>query len=87
MVPPAFPRPDVLVTMTGVLEVLGAIGLFLSSTAPAASVCLAMLLVALFPANIHAARQHLTFAGQRVPGLPMRTAIQLVFISALTAVA
>jgi uncharacterized membrane protein len=87
MVPPAFPRPDVLVTITGVLEVLGAIGLFLPSTARAASVCLALLLVALFPANIRAARQHLTIAGKHVPGLAVRAAIQVVFIAALTAAA
>src|SRR5580692_461049 len=33
MVPSVFPRPDLLVTVTGVLEVLGAIGLFIPSTA------------------------------------------------------
>ena len=56
MVPPAFPRPDLLVTLTGILEILGAIGLFVPSTARLACICLALLLVALFPANIHAAR-------------------------------
>lgn len=30
MVPPAFPRPDVLVTTTGVLEIVGAVGLMLA---------------------------------------------------------
>jgi uncharacterized membrane protein len=87
MVPPIFPRPDLLVTATGVLEILGAIGLFIPGTAEAASICLALLLIALFPANIHAAREKLTIAGQPVPGIPMRTGIQIVFVAALAAVA
>lgn len=43
MVPPAFPRPDLLVTLTGVLEILGAIGLFVPRTARLACICLALL--------------------------------------------
>jgi uncharacterized membrane protein len=43
--------------------------------------------LALFPANIHAARQRLTIAGRPVPNLPVRTLIQLIFLSALTAAA
>lgn len=87
MVPPAFPRPDLLVTITGVLEILGAVGLFLPRTARVACVCLALLLVCLFPATIHAARQHLRIAGQRVPSLPVRSVMQLVFLGALIAAA
>jgi uncharacterized membrane protein len=87
MVPPGFPRPDLIVTASGLLEILGAIGLLLPGTARAACLCLALLLVAMFPANIHAARQHLTIAGQRVPGLPLRSVIQLVFLATLLAAA
>jgi uncharacterized membrane protein len=87
MVPPAFPRPHLLVTITGVLEILGAIGLLLPSTARASSICLILLLVALFPANVRAARQHLTIAGKHVPSLPVRSIIQLVFIATLIAAA
>ena len=57
MVPPRFPRPDLLVTISGMLEIAGAIGLVIPSTAPSAAICLALLLVALFPANVHAARE------------------------------
>jgi uncharacterized membrane protein len=87
MVPPGLPRPDLLVTLTGVLEILGGIGLLVPSTARAACVCLALLLIALFPANIHAARQQLTIAGQRIPGLPLRGLIQLFFIATIAAAA
>lgn len=87
MVPPISPHANLLVTLTGVLEILGAIGLFLPRTARAACICLALFLIALFPANIRAAREHLTIAGRRVPTLPVRTAMQLVFIAALIAAA
>ena len=33
MVPPAFPRPDLLVAVTGMLEIAGAVGLMLPKTA------------------------------------------------------
>jgi uncharacterized membrane protein len=62
MVPASFPRPDLLVTATGVLEILGAIGLMLPKVAPYAALGLAFMLVAVFPANIHAARQRLMIA-------------------------
>jgi len=87
MVPPALPRPNLLVTFTGVLEILGGIGLFVPITARAASICLAVLLLALFPANIHAARKSLTIGGRRVPSVPVRALIQLVFITTLIAAA
>ena len=87
MVPPIFPRPDLLVTVTGLLEILGAIGLLIPSTAEVAGICLALLLIALFPANIRAAREKLTIAGRPVPDIPVRTGIQIVFIAALLSAA
>jgi len=85
MVPPAFPNRGLLVTVTGILELLGAIGLLLPLTARIAAICLAVMLIALFPANIHAARERLTIGGKPVPSLPVRGAIQLVFLAALFA--
>src|SRR5579885_3648171 len=77
MVPAAFPRPDLLVTATGILEILGAVGLLYLYTARAAALCLAILLLCLFPANIRAAREKLTIGGRAVPSLLPRTAIQI----------
>lgn len=87
MVPPVFPHAEILVTVTGVLEVLGAIGLLLPATSRLAALCLAVLLLALFPANVRAARQHLTILGRPAPGLLARGVIQLVFLFALIGVA
>ena len=83
MVPAVFPRPDLMVSATGVLEMLGAVGLLIPATAPVASACLAMLLIALFPANIRAARQGLTIGGRPATALPLRTFLQLLFLVAL----
>ena len=86
MVPPAFPRPDLLVTITGILEMLGAVGLMLSRVAPYAALGLSLMLLAIFPANIHAARNRLTIAGRPVATLLPRALLQLVFLAATVAV-
>jgi len=87
MVPPAFPAPATIITITGVLEILGAVGLLVPLTARAAAICLAIILAAMFPANIRAAREHLTILGRPAPELMLRSVIQLLFIGALIAVA
>jgi uncharacterized membrane protein len=83
MVPTALPRAGLLVSVTGVLEILGAIGLMFFATARLAAVCLAILLLALFPANVRAARESLTILGRPAPGILLRGAIQAIFLSAL----
>ena len=87
MVPPAFPNPGLLVNVSGALELLGVIGLLVPFTARIAAICLAVMLLALFPANVYAARQHLTIGGRPVPTLPVRSAIQILFLAALIAAA
>src|SRR5215472_2512913 len=82
MVPPVFPRAGLLVSVTGVLEILGAFGLLVSATARLAAACLAILLVALFPANIRAAQERLQILGRPAPGILLRGAIQAIFLSA-----
>ncbi|WP_330229148.1 hypothetical protein OHA40_24065 [Nocardia sp. NBC_00508] len=79
MVPPRLPNPAALVTLTGVLEVAGAIGLLIPATADLAAVCLIALLLALFPANVRAARADL---GIKTMPLPLRTLVQVVFVGA-----
>ncbi|MEV0173194.1 DoxX family membrane protein [Streptomyces sp. NPDC050803] len=78
MVPPTLPRPGLLVTLTGILEIAGAIGLLIPATARLAAACLIALMIAMFPANVSAARRH---TAQGDP-LGPRTALQLVFIGA-----
>ncbi|MCF2532398.1 DoxX family protein [Yinghuangia soli] len=57
MVPPALPRPGLLVTITGILEIAGAVGLLVPATARLTAACLIVLLIAMYPANVSAARR------------------------------
>ncbi|WP_461190267.1 DoxX family protein [Arthrobacter sp. Z4-13] len=82
MVPPALPNPELLVTLTGVLELLGAAGLLYRRTAPWAAGGLALLMVAMFPANVYAALTGLMVNGAPATALLPRTLMQLLFITA-----
>jgi len=86
MVPAALPRPDVLVTFTGICEILGAIGVLIPSVAPYAAIGLTLLLLAIFPANVRAAREQLTIGGTAATPIVARTMIQIVFLAATIAV-
>ena len=87
MVPAALPAPGLLVSLTGALELTGAIGLLIPRLAWLAALALAALLVALFPANIHAARAGLEIAGRRATKLSLRLPLQLFWIGCLLWVA
>ena len=80
MVPPWMPRPDTVVTLTGICEVLGAIGLLLPTTRAAAAVALIAFLVAVFPANVHAARAGVTLRGKPPTPLALRLPMQILFV-------
>jgi uncharacterized membrane protein len=83
MVPPALGHAELLVTLSGLAELAGAIGLLIPRLAPLAAACLAALLLALLPANIHAALAGLTLGGRPVTPLIPRIILQAVFIAAL----
>jgi uncharacterized membrane protein len=83
MVPTSLPAPTHLVTATGVLELLGAIGLLVPWAMTAAADALMALLVAMLPANIHAAREALVIADRRAMPLKWRVPLQLFWIAAL----
>ncbi len=82
MVPPVLPAPDLLVSVTGVLELAGAAGLLWRPTAPWAAGGLSALLVAMFPANVYAALAGLTLSGSPAMPLLPRTLLQVVFLAA-----
>jgi uncharacterized membrane protein len=83
MVPTSLPAPALLVTATGVLELIGAIGLLVPRALTGAASALIALLVAMFPANVHAARKELVIAGRRAMPLVWRVPLQLFWIAAL----
>jgi len=80
MVPPALPRPDVLVFATGLAELAGAIGLLFPSTTLWAASGLIALMVAMLPANVSAARRGVLLRGRRPTPLWLRVPMQALFI-------
>jgi len=80
MVPPALPHPALLVLVTGILEVAGAIGLLIEATRPWAAWGLISLLVAMFPANVSAARRGIRLRGRPVSPLWIRAPMQVLFV-------
>ncbi len=83
MVPAGVPAPELMVTITGVCEVLGAIGLLVPRTRRIAAIALIVMLLAVLPANINSARSGLTIGGRPVTPLVPRVALQGLFIAAL----
>lgn len=80
-IPPYLPAPLLLVYVSGIFEVLGGVGVLLPATRRAAGWGLVLLLIAVFPANLHMALHagdfaHLAPAWALWARLPM----QLVFI-------
>jgi uncharacterized membrane protein len=80
MVPKAVPYPEQVVFLTGICEVLGAIGLLVPSLQRAAGIALVLFLFAVFPANVHAARTDVTIRGKPATPLWLRLPMQLLFI-------
>lgn len=82
IVPPFLPYADALVYLTGVLELLGAVGLVLKATRRPAGLALAALFVALLPANLYEAIADVSFANGEPPTpLWQRIPEQILYIA------
>ena len=80
MIPAPLPNDLWVIYLTGVLEIAGAIGLLIPRTRKLAGICLVLLLVALFPANVYAALNEIPLRGEAPTPLWIRGPIQLLFI-------
>jgi uncharacterized membrane protein len=76
------PLPDGLwiIYLTGVFEIAGAVGLLIPRTRRLAGICLVLLLIAQFPANVNAALGGIPLSGEPPTPLWLRTPMQLLFI-------
>jgi uncharacterized membrane protein len=63
IIPPFLPWPKLLLWVSGAAEIAGGVGLLVARFRRAAAYGLALLLVAVFPANIYMAVAHLPFPG------------------------
>jgi uncharacterized membrane protein len=80
MVPPRLPRPALLVFATGVLELAGAAGLLFDTTRFWAACGLILLMAAMLPANVSAARREIEIRGRRVTPIWLRVPMQALFM-------
>lgn len=78
MIPPMLPLPLFLVLVTGFLEIAGAIGLFIPRLRHSAALWIAILMVAVSPANIWVAGQNV--GGLQMPSVPVRLTMQVIYI-------
>ncbi|MBH0053641.1 DoxX family membrane protein [Salinibacterium sp. SWN139] len=84
MIPPALrqkwmPSPSALVTITGLCEIAGGLGLLWESVRLITGIALVLFLIAVFPANAYAAKNPDRFGKAALPFWP-RFAGQLVLI-------
>ncbi len=83
-VPPQFGHPLVLVEISGVCEIVGAIGILMPVLRRPAAFGLLVLLVAVYPANIYMAMRPELFADLASPAaLILRLPLQFVFMGAV----
>lgn len=83
MIPAPLPNGDWVIYLTGVLEIAGAVGLLIPRLRWLAAVCLAILLVVMFPANVNAALNDIPLRGEPPTPLWIRLPMQLLYIAAL----
>ena len=83
IVPSYFPWPAAMVALSGVAEIMGGLGVCFRSTRRAAGWWLIALLIAVFPANIHAISTGMIIGGHALPAwiLWARLPFQLLFIA------
>ena len=84
IVPPALPRPDLLVAISGVAEILGGLGLLGGFLVPAVTAWAAWgliaLLVSVFPANVYMAMAGMRFGKAPVWATWARLTLQPLLI-------
>lgn len=78
MIPGGIPYPELLVVGTGLLELAGAIGLWVPGLTRWAATGLSLLLICIFPANVNLALQ----GAEGHDALLPRTLMQIVFLAA-----
>ncbi len=80
MVPEPLPNGLWIIYLSGAFEIAGAVGLLIPRTRRLAGVCLVLLLVAMFPANVNAIINGIPLGGNAPTPLWVRAPMQLLYI-------
>ena len=81
IMPPWLPWPEALVSISGIAEILGGLGLLFARTRKLAALGLIALLIAVFPANVYAALNGMNVGDSQIPAwllwlrLPLQAAL------------
>ena len=80
MIPAPLPNGLWVIYLTGLFEIAGAVGLLIPRTRKLAGICLVLLLIGLFSANVNAALNEIPLRGEAATPLWIRTPMQLLYI-------
>ena len=80
MIPAPLPNDLWVIYLAGIFEIAGAVGLLIPRTRRLAAVCLVLLLVAMFPANVNAIINEIPLGGNAPTPLWLRAPMQLLYI-------
>ena len=80
MIPAPLPSDLWVIYLTGAFEIAGAVGLLIPRTRRLVGICLVLLLVALFPANVNAIINEIPLGGNAPTPLWVRAPMQLLYI-------
>lgn len=80
MIPDPLPDGLPIIYLTGVFEIAGAVGLLIPRTRKIAGICLVLLLVAMFPANVNAALNGILLGDEAPASLWLRAPMQIFYI-------
>ena len=80
MIPPPLPNDLWVIYLTGVFEIAGAIGLLIPRVRRLAGICLVLLMLVMFSANVNAALNEIPLGGDAATPLWLRTPMQVLFI-------
>ena len=82
MMPAALPYRLELVYLTGIFELLGAVGIWITQIRALTGACLIIMLIAFLPVNIYAALQRVDFGGHELGPVYLlaRVPVQLLLI-------
>ena len=80
MLPPTVPYRYELVYLTGVLEFLGAVAVWIPQLRKLAGVCLIIMLIGFLPANIYGALQRIDFGGHELGPIYLLARVPVQFL-------
>ena len=80
MIPAPMPNGLWVIYLTGVFEIAGTIGLLIPRVRRLAGICLVLLMLVMFSANVNAALNEIPLGGDAATPLWLRTPMQVLFI-------